>query len=67
MGFTADLLPVLGRLDEHPNVVTACGFCPNGILCAPMTGHVIADVVTGENPDVPLEAYSLRRFAAVEA
>jgi glycine/D-amino acid oxidase-like deaminating enzyme len=67
MGFTADLLPVLGRLDEHPNVVTACGFCPNGILCAPMTGHVIADVVTGATPDVPLEAYALRRFAAVDA
>ena len=67
MGFTADLLPVLGRLDGHPNVVTACGFCPNGILCAPMTGRAIADVVTGETPDVPLEAYSLRRFAAVDA
>ena len=63
MGFTEDLLPVLGRLDEHPNVVTACGFCPNGILCAPMTGQVIADVVTGEAPEVPLEAYSLSRFA----
>ena len=64
MGFTEDSLPVLGRLDEHPNVVTACGFCPNGILCAPMTGHVIADVVVGETPEVPLEAYGLSRFAA---
>ncbi len=63
MGFTEDLLPVLGRLDEHTNVVTACGFCPNGILCAPMTGEVIADVVTGETPAVPLEPYSLSRFA----
>jgi glycine/D-amino acid oxidase-like deaminating enzyme len=65
MGFTEDLLPVLGRLDEHPNVVTACGFCPNGILCAPMTGEVIADVVTGQAPEVPLERYALSRFTAV--
>ena len=63
MGFTEDLLPVLGRLDEHPDVVTACGFCPNGILCAPMTGQVIADVVTGETPEVPLQPYNLSRFA----
>lgn len=64
MGFTDDWLPLLGRLDAHPNVVTACGFCPNGILCAPMTGHVIADVVVGEPPEVPLEPYGLSRFAA---
>lgn len=64
MGFTEDLLPVLGRLEEHPNVVTACGFCPNGILCAPLTGRVIAAVVVGEEPEVPLEAYARRRFAA---
>lgn len=65
MGFTPDGMPVLGRTERFPNVVCCFGFCPNGILCAPMTGRVIADVVTGAEPEVPLEPYRLERFAAL--
>ncbi len=63
MGFTEDLLPVLGRLEKFPNVVTACGFCPNGILCAPITGRTIAAVVLGDEPEVPIDRYAFSRFA----
>ena len=63
MGFTEDLLPVLGRLERFPNVVTACGFCPNGILCAPITGRTIAAVVLGDEPEVPIDRYAFSRFA----
>jgi glycine/D-amino acid oxidase-like deaminating enzyme len=63
MGFTPDRLPILGRSERHPNLVSAYGFCPNGILCAPLTGRVIADVVTGEEPELTLEPFRLERFA----
>jgi glycine/D-amino acid oxidase-like deaminating enzyme len=64
MGFTPDFLPVLGRSSHYENLVCAFGFCPNGILCAPMTGRVIADVVTGREPEVALDAFSPGRFDA---
>jgi sarcosine oxidase subunit beta len=64
MGFTPDGLPVLGRSSRFDNLVCAFGFCPNGILCAPMTGRVIADVVLGAEPAVPLDAYSPARLGA---
>lgn len=63
MGFTEDWLPVLGRLDAFPNVITACGFCPNGILCAPVTGETIAAVALAEEPTVPITAFGYDRFA----
>jgi len=63
MGFTPDRLPILGRSQRYANLVSAYGFCPNGILCAPLTGRVIADVVTGAEPEVTLEPYRLERFA----
>ena len=66
MGFTPDRLPILGRTERYPNLVSAFGFCPNGILCAPLTGRVIADVVTGAEPEVTLEPYRLERFAATK-
>jgi len=67
MGFTPDRLPVLGRTERYPNLITAFGFCPNGILLAPLTGRLIADVVTETEPEIALEQFRLERFAEAAA
>jgi glycine oxidase len=59
---TTDGLPILGPSPTHPAVVYATGHYRNGILLAPITARLIADVVTGGRPDPALDAFSPRRF-----
>jgi glycine oxidase len=59
---TSDGLPILGPSPAHPAVVYATGHYRNGILLAPITARLIADVVTGGPADPALEAFSPRRF-----
>lgn len=60
---TRDALPLLGELpgkSEWPGVrqFAAAGHFRNGILLAPATAHVIADLIEGKAPAVDLSAYS---------
>jgi glycine oxidase len=61
---TPDLLPVLGPAEKH-HCWHATGHYRDGILLAPVTARVMAQAITGESPDVPLEPYWPARFAAV--
>jgi glycine oxidase len=44
---TPDMLPILGGDPERPSLIYACGHSRNGVLMAPLTGDVVADLVTG--------------------
>ena len=44
-----DALPVLGPLPACPNIFVAGGHYRNGILLAPVTGEILADMVTGQS------------------
>jgi len=44
---TPDLLPIIGADPERPRLIYACGHSRNGILLAPLTAQVVADLVTG--------------------
>jgi glycine oxidase len=46
---TPDMLPMLGPDPEHTSLIYACGHSRNGVLMAPLTGDLIADLVT-ESP-----------------
>jgi len=46
---TPDMLPILGPDPENPSVLYACGHSRNGVLMAPLTGDLMADLVT-ESP-----------------
>lgn len=46
---TPDMLPILGPDPEYPSLLYACGHSRNGVLMAPLTGDLIADLVT-ESP-----------------
>jgi hydrogen cyanide synthase HcnC len=60
---TPDELPILGPVDEVSGYLNACGHFRTGILNSPLTGIVIADLLTGAQPTHPIEPFLLSRFA----
>ncbi len=49
--------PLLGYLPGYDNVVLASGHFKNGILLAPITGQLIAELITTGQPSLPLEPF----------
>lgn len=60
---TSDGLPILGATPSRPRYVVATGHFRNGILLAPATAHVIADLLLGVVPALDLTPFSPGRFA----
>jgi glycine/D-amino acid oxidase-like deaminating enzyme len=58
---TPDALPILGESDM-PGYYVATGHFRDGILLAPVTAQVMADVIGGKQPDHDLTAFSPARF-----
>jgi glycine oxidase len=61
---TADHLPILGY-GEIENLVFSTGHFRNGILLAPATAQIIAELILKGSASQPLEIYSPKRFNAV--
>jgi glycine oxidase len=59
---TPDLLPILGPDPEHPSLIYACGHSRNGVLMAPLTGDLIADLVTATPLSFDLAQFRPGRF-----
>jgi glycine oxidase len=57
---TPDLLPLLGALSQRQFVAT--GHYRNGILLAPATAVVIADLITGNSSPIDLSPFNPQRF-----
>lgn len=67
---SADGLPFLGTVAGHPGLVVATGHFRNGILLAPITGELIAQLIrTGQTPDLlaPFSPDRLQELWAREA
>lgn len=58
---TPDDLPILGET-SLPGYFLATGHFKNGVLLAPGSAVVCADLLTGAEPALPVEAFSARRF-----
>ena len=58
---TPDDLPILG-VTSTPGYFVAAGHFRDGILLAPVTAHVMAQVVTGARPEYDLAAFAPGRF-----
>lgn len=58
---TADHLPILGY-GEFENLVFATGHFRNGILLAPVTAEIVADLILKGSTSRPIEAYRPTRF-----
>jgi glycine oxidase len=61
---TPDYLPILGRDPEFRALVYACGHSRNGVLLAPLTGDVVADIVLERTPAYDLSPFRPERFDA---
>jgi D-amino-acid dehydrogenase len=57
-----DSLPVLGPSRATPDVVYAFGHGHVGMTAAPMTGRLVADLVTGRKPSIDISPFSPQRF-----
>jgi glycine oxidase len=60
---TPDDLPVLGKT-ETEGIFTASGHYRNGILLAPVTGRIMANLCMGKATGFDISAFSPLRFAA---
>jgi glycine oxidase len=59
---TPDALPILGATPT-PGYFVATGHFRDGILLAPITAKIMADVITGAEPDLDIAPFSLSRFS----
>lgn len=57
-----DSLPVLGRVPGHEGLFAAFGHSHYGLMMAPKTGEVIAELISGTVSDINLSAFSPERF-----
>jgi glycine oxidase len=64
---TPDGVPLLGALSDHPNHFIATGHYRDGILLAPGTAHVMAQLLSGENPSIDLTPYTPTRTVPATA
>lgn len=58
---TPDGLPYLGRVPGHERVVVAAGHNMIGLTLAPVTGRVVAGLVTADDPGIDLAPFALDR------
>ena len=59
---TPDDLPLIGRSKNARGLVVATGHGMSGISQGPVTGELVAQMLTGETPDLELAPFSPDRF-----
>ncbi|MBR8656864.1 FAD-binding oxidoreductase [Achromobacter sp. Marseille-Q0513] len=56
-----DMRPVIGPAPNHPGLWLSFGHAHHGFTLGPVTGRLLASLITGEAPDVDPAPYALRR------
>ncbi len=59
---TPDGVPVIGEIPSVPGLILAAGFSGHGFGIGPGASHLVADIVTGQEPIVDPRPYRLSRF-----
>jgi D-amino-acid dehydrogenase len=59
---TPDMLPIIDRAPRHPGLWFAFGHAHHGLTLGPVTGRLVAEMITGEPPFVDPAPYSAARF-----
>ncbi|MFC3123703.1 NAD(P)/FAD-dependent oxidoreductase [Pseudoroseomonas globiformis] len=57
-----DGMPCLGPSRSSPDIVHAFGHGHVGLVGAPRTGRLVAQIVGGREPEIPIAAFSPQRF-----
>ncbi len=58
-----DGLPYIGRFTRPANLIAACGHAMLGVTLAPVTGLLVAEILTGRKPSVDMTLLNPDRFA----
>ena len=58
-----DGMPYIGRFGRYANLSAACGHAMLGVTLAPITGVLIADLMTGRTPTIDMAMIKPDRFA----
>ena len=61
-GMVSDGLPIISESTSMPGFFHVCGFSAHGYQLAPMVGSLAAELVMGKEPELSLDAFSLKRF-----
>jgi glycine/D-amino acid oxidase-like deaminating enzyme len=61
--YTPDGLPVIGKVDEIEGFIMAAGHEGDGICLAPLTGEMVAEIISDTELSFPVENFSYKRFA----
>ena len=56
------MMPIIGQAPSHKGLWFAFGHAHHGITLGPVTGRLIAEMITGEAPFVDPTAFSAKRF-----
>jgi D-amino-acid dehydrogenase len=59
---TPDGKPVIGRASGTPDVIHAFGHGHIGLASGPITGRIVADIISARTPSVDIEPFSPSRF-----
>lgn len=60
---TPDTLPIIGRAPHLANLTVATGHGMMGVSMGPITGKLVAQLISGEPPEVDLSLLAVDRFA----
>ncbi|MBB4568641.1 NAD(P)/FAD-dependent oxidoreductase [Rhizobium leucaenae] len=60
---TPDMMPIIGKAPRHDGLWFAFGHAHHGLTLGPVTGRVLAELITGEKPFIDISAYAPDRFA----
>jgi D-amino-acid dehydrogenase len=56
------MMPIIGKAPRHEGLWFAFGHAHHGLTLGPVTGRVLAELITGETPFIDIAAYSPQRF-----
>lgn len=59
---TPDGMPVIGRAPRHHGLIFAFGHGHIGLSTGPITGEIVADLATGQEPAVPIAPFAPQRL-----
>jgi D-amino-acid dehydrogenase len=59
---TPDMMPVIGPAPRHPHLWFAFGHAHHGLTLGPVTGRLVADMITGAEPFLDPTPYRVDRF-----
>lgn len=63
---TPDELPILGPVDAVAGYLNACGHFRTGILTSPLTGLLLAEMLSGQPLSFPVEPFLFSRFRSAD-